>query len=100
MYCLMCTGSTHAEFALAVLQLTWLDERGAHIRTDEASVIFLPKTSVRRLISTSPAHASAATVALAPLGKIAPVITHVSVRELRFLPDHLPASGRASGIEQ
>jgi hypothetical protein len=100
MYCLMCTGSAHAEFANAVLQLTWLDERGAHIRTDEASGVFLPKTSVLRLISTSPAHASAAIVALAPLGKIAPTITHFSARELRFLPDHPPASGRASGIEQ
>jgi hypothetical protein len=88
MYLLMCTGSAHPEFANAVLQLTWLDERGTHIRTDEASGVFLAKTTVLRLISTSPAHASAASVALAPLGGTAPAITQVSVREVRFSPDH------------
>jgi hypothetical protein len=88
MYCLMCTGSAPTDFANAVLQLTWLDERGAHIRTDEASGVFLPKTTVLRLISTSPPHASGASVALDPLGGRAPAISHVSVRELRFLPEH------------
>ena len=89
MYLLMCTGSARPDFANAVLKLTWLDERGAQIRTDEASGIFLAKPTVIRLISTSPAHAAAASAALEPLGGRAPAITKVSVRELRFIPEHL-----------
>jgi hypothetical protein len=88
MYLFTCTGSAYPDFANAVLQVTWLDERGAHIRTDEASGVFLAKTTVLRLISTSPAHASAASVALDPLGGRAPAITRVSVREVRFGPGH------------
>ncbi len=88
MYLCTCTGSAHPEFANAVLQLTWCDERGTHIRTDEASGVFLAKTTVLSLMCTSPPHASAALVALAPLGGSAPAITQVSVREVRFLPDH------------
>jgi 4-amino-4-deoxy-L-arabinose transferase-like glycosyltransferase len=88
MYLLTCTGSAHPDFANAVLQMTWLDERGTRIRTYEASGVFLAKTTVLRLISTSPAHASAAFVALDPLGERAPVITRVSVREVWFGPGH------------
>jgi hypothetical protein len=74
--------------------MTWLDERGTRIRTDEASGVFLASTTVLRLISTSPARASAASVALDPLGETAPVITRVSAREIRFTPSE------ASGIKQ
>ena len=94
MYLLTCTGSAHPDFANAVLQMTWLDERGTRIRTDEASGVFLASTTVLRLISTSPARASAASVALDPLGETAPVITRVSAREIRFTPSE------ASGIKQ
>jgi hypothetical protein len=88
MYLFTFTGSAHPDFANAVLQLTWLDERGMHIRTDEASGVFLARTTVLRLISTSPAHASAASVTLDPLGGRTPAITRVSVREVRFGAGH------------
>jgi hypothetical protein len=94
MYLLVCTGSAHAEFANAVLKVTWLDERGARIRQDEASGVFLAKATVIRLIATSPAHTAAASVALEPLGGRVPAITHLSAREIRFIPSE------ASGIEQ
>ncbi len=86
MYLFTCTGSAHPDFANAVLQLTWLDERGTHIRTDEASGVFLTNATVLRLISTSPARASAASIALDPLGGRAPAITRVSFCEVRFGP--------------
>ncbi|HEX7574469.1 MAG TPA: hypothetical protein VF514_15390, partial [Bacteroidota bacterium] len=86
MYLFTCTGSAHPDFANAVLQLTWLDERGTHIRTDEASGVFLTKATVLRLISTSPARASAASITLDPLGGRAPAITRVSFCEVRFGP--------------
>jgi hypothetical protein len=94
MYLLVCTGSAHAEFANAVLKVTWLDGRGARIRQDEASGVFLAKATVIRLIATSPAHTSAASVALEPLGGRMPAITHLSAREIRFI------SPEPSGIEQ
>jgi hypothetical protein len=86
MYYCACTGSAPSEFANAALHITWLDGQGMRIRTDEVSGVFLSKPTVLRLIATSPAHASAASVALDPFGGAAPVITHVSVREIRFLP--------------
>ena len=94
MYLLTCTGSAHPGFSNSVLQLTWLDERGKQIRTDEASGVFLAAATVLRLISTSPPRASAASAALAPVGGSAPAITHVSAREIRFIPPE------SSGIEQ
>ena len=86
MYYCTCTGAALTEYANAALQVSWLDERGRLLRTDQASGTFLPEKSLLRLIATSPRRTASASIVLSPSGTAFPQVAGVSAREVQFLP--------------
>jgi hypothetical protein len=86
-YC-ACTGSSRQAYANAALVISWRDDGGAQIRSDESPGIFLPESSVLRLMSTAPPHASTARLSLSRPGESAPSVARVSACEIRFVPDN------------
>lgn len=86
MYYSVCTGSAPAEYANAALEVSWHDERGRLLRTDQVAGTFLPEKSVLRLIATSPPHTASGSVVVSPSGTAFPLVAGVSVCEVRFVP--------------
>jgi hypothetical protein len=86
LYICTCTGSAPSAFAVASLEISWFDSRGAVIRKDEAPGVFLPRLSVLRLLATSPPRTVAVSVEVSPQGDAPPSVSGLSLRELGFVP--------------
>ena len=85
MYLCACTGSADSEYANATLGISWLDDHGKQIRTDEATGVFFRKSSVLKLLSTSPSGTTSASLTLGALGGAALKVSRVSAREIGFV---------------
>ncbi len=85
MYLCTCTGSADSAYANAALEISWLDVNGKQIRTDQAPGVFLKKSSVLKLLSTSPSRAMTATLTISILGGAALNVSRMSAREIGFV---------------
>ena len=85
MYLCTCAGTADSAYANAALEISWLDANGKQIRTDQAPGVFLKKSSVLKLLSTSPPRTAAATLSASTLGRATLKISRMSAREIGFV---------------